>query len=184
MDGWRTMELKALPLQLWEHRHQVEVLADRLGKLPTPYGHVSTPMLPKGEGRTAIDHRGLTLFPGLYRILSGAWWHQLQTWHNTWSHPCSHGGRKGHDITALAWEAQADIELAHARGRPLCGVLLDYEQFFDRFDINFSTNLLIAMGYPPQRAQQLRNLYSGLCRYIKLGEHDGEPLHNCNGIGQ
>ena len=67
---------------------------------------------------------------------------------------------KGHDITALTWEAQADIELAQAREQPLCGVLIEYEQFFDRFHLDFSTKLLTTMGYLTQRAEQLRNLFT------------------------
>ena len=160
LDGWRMQELNALPLRIWELRYLVEKLADEQCILPTSFQFVSNPMLPKGHGGTALDHRGLSVFSGLYRVLSGAWWHQLTDWQEQWAHPSLHGGRRNRDIVGLTWEAQGDIERARVLGKPICGTLLDYTKFFDLFDHDFIFSLMEEMGYPASSAKQLRHLYT------------------------
>ena len=119
LDGWRIKELKGIPREIWMQRARAEALLHHLGELPTAYRDVAMPMLPKGEGPTALDHQGLSLFSGLDRVLSGAWWTQLKPWCEAWLHPDAHGARAGHDIFGVAWVAQGYIELAQLLDEPL-----------------------------------------------------------------
>ena len=84
-----------LPLDVWNHRAEVEELALKLGRFPMVYEHALNVMLPKAEGDTELKHRGITLFSVLHRILAGAYWMRLQQCQNEWIHPALFGGRKG-----------------------------------------------------------------------------------------
>ena len=140
-------------------------------------------MLPKppkeGSVRTATDHRGLTIFSVLYRVVSAAWWQRLRSWQQCWAHPALRGGLRWFEALDDAWEAQADIELARLQGHPLAGALADQWKYFDMFDADFMHGLHTCMGMPPDLADQRLYLYHNLRRYIKINGHygPGGPPH-------
>ena len=79
-DGWTRKALKLLPRKAWEDRAKIENLATELGILPDAYLHVPLPMLPKGQAIKAEQHRCITIFSMIHRVVYGAMWNRLKTW--------------------------------------------------------------------------------------------------------
>ena len=69
-------------------------------------------MLRTGEGRTPIDHRGITIFVASYRQSSGVLWHRFMPALLKWVHPDASGGLPKRQRLEAAFDAQADIEEA------------------------------------------------------------------------
>ena len=77
-DGWTVVAVKLLPLDVWNHRAEVEELALKLGRVPKVNEHAQNVVLPKAEGDTELKHRCITIFSVLRRVLAGASWNKLQ----------------------------------------------------------------------------------------------------------
>ena len=85
LDGWRIHELKALGVEAWHQRARIVEIQLKEGKVPASYKQVSTPMMPKAKGTEIImEHRGLAIFPILWRVESGAWYRRLTQWQEEW----------------------------------------------------------------------------------------------------
>ena len=54
----------------------------------------------------------------------------------------------------------------------------------DLFDHEFIFSLLVEMGFPPNRAAQLKHLYAHRSMYMTVGDCFGMPWEECNGLGQ
>lgn len=91
LDGWRIHELKALGLEAWQPRARIAEIKMQVGKVPSSYKQVSTPMMLKTKGtEVAMDHRGLAIFFIHYGELSRE--HGTADWHSG----RKNGSRKGY----------------------------------------------------------------------------------------
>ena len=61
---------------------------------------------------------------------------------------------------------------------------VDYYKFFDSFDHQFTHDLLVHVGFPPQLAKAWLHLQSNTMRTIKHGVTIGTPFHTSSGVGQ
>ena len=77
-DGWTKKALKLLPRKAWQDRADIENMAAQIGLLPDAYLHVPLPMLPKGQAVTAEQHRGITIFSMVHRIVYGTMRNRLK----------------------------------------------------------------------------------------------------------
>ena len=111
-DGVDRPFLLALHSDLWTRRAEVENMGLHMGLLPSAYGHVIAPMLPKGHAQYAEQHRGLAIFSMLHRLHYGVQWNRLKEWQESWICNSQHGGRSKGEYAADAWDLQASIENA------------------------------------------------------------------------
>ena len=70
-DGWTRKALRLLPRKAWEDRASIEHLATEMGILPDAYLHVPLTMLPKGQAVKAEQHRGISIFSMVHRVVYG-----------------------------------------------------------------------------------------------------------------
>ena len=105
-DGWTKAALTLLPWKALEYRAQIENMAREAGKLPDAYLHVPLAMIPKGHALRPEQHRGITIFSMLHRLVYGVMWHRLKNWQEQWIEDTQQGGRIGGEYTADAWDLQ------------------------------------------------------------------------------
>ncbi len=183
-DGWKRDALRALPEEIWRWRARVDNLAKDQGIVPIAYLHAPMVMLPKGQGRTAEQHRGIIISSMLHRVCYGALWDRLKYWQEAWMKSDQHGGRIGGEHLADAWDIQAQIEASVIDGVPLSGAALDYAKFFDYFAPRLIAGLMIESGLPDGVAAQMQYIASGLRRYVKVAGTYGAVIDQANGAAQ
>ena len=195
MDGAMPIELKQLPLEAWERRHEVLSLARRLRRHPKSYYTVSAPLIPKDikasdDGgaahgyRTPEDHRILTIFSAIYRVESGATFRQHLPWLKSWIHKALHGCMPERDLSDVSWDAQAECEHAMMMEENLVVMLLDYWKFFDAFEPHWVRDFMLALGLDEDLSHSVADLYCNLIRHIKIRGTYGKPITGTNGLGQ
>ena len=77
-DGGSKAALLLLLAGAWEYRAQIENMPREIGKLPEAYLHVPLAMIPKGHAMRPEQHRGITIFSMLHRLVYGVMWHRLK----------------------------------------------------------------------------------------------------------
>jgi len=184
IDAWSPAEQRLLPLEAWEDRTHVERIIRTNGTYPDVYYQVPMPMLRKGKGRTPKEHRGLSIFVTSYRLTSGAWWTRLKVPIKKFLHAGACGGIADHEFIETAWDSQLAIELALLTRTEHTQINTDYEKFFDTFDPKFFYRLLLAIGLPSDAAKLLLDMYTKICRRIKIGKHIGKAFASNRGFGQ
>ena len=184
LHGWKPVELKALPLVAWSARSKVEILFVEIKTLPPVYLQVPVTMLRKAEGLVPLQHRGISVFTACYRMTGCAWWHRVMPQFLHWVHPSAAGGIPGRECLESVWDAQALIERATLQRQSIAAILLDYDNFFDRFDTAFFTALFEAVGLPPAICVLFSNMYSQIQRRLEISGHLGQPLKTDCGAGQ
>ena len=183
-DGWTRGAFRLLPTRAWSHRAEIENMAKEMGKLPDAYTHVPSPMLPKGHAVNPSQHRGITIFSMLHRLLYGVMWQRLKDWQESWIDDAQQGGRNKGEYIADAWDLQAQIEEANVGDQKIVGAMLDYGKLFDRFQPDLVRGILMESGCPPGIARQLHYLYTNLKRYIRVAGTYGAVVEQTNGVGQ
>ena len=111
-DGCTKAALKLLPWKAWEYRAQIENMARETGKLLEAYLHAPLAMIPKGHALRPEQHRGITIFSMLHRLVYGVMWHRLKNWQEQWIEDTQQGDRLGGEYIADAWDLQIQIEEA------------------------------------------------------------------------
>ena len=101
-----------------------------------------------------------------------------------WVHPAAAGGLPGRECMETALDAQILFERAALRRENLPAILLDYDNFFDRFDTAFFTQLFKAVNFPPAVCQLFSVMYAHIQRRLKFGNHLDRPLDTDCGAGQ
>ena len=123
-------------------------MARNLGRLPEAYLHVPLAMIPKGDALRPDQHRGITIFSMLHRLVYGAMWHRLKDWQEQWIDNKQQGGRARGEYIADAWDLQVQIEEAQHTDTQIVGALLDYGKFFDNFHPELVRGLMEKAGLP------------------------------------
>ena len=196
LDDIRPIELALLPIDAWETRYELLKVAYATKTLPETYYDLASPAirkrnpLPSGDAHAAFNqnatkpdnHRLLGVFSALYRVEGGAIFRQHLAWLISWLHPQLHGCVPGHDLSDVAWDAQAHIEHALLHDEDLVVYLLDYVKFFDMFDPEWTRSFLVHLGIDQQLADLIHQLYTNLRRRIKIGKHYGPIFRPTNGM--
>ena len=126
----------------------------------------------------------MAIFSGLYRIEAGARYDEIFPWIRTILHESVIGAIPGQEALDIAWEAQAFLEKISADG--IDGVLssYDYAKYFDAFDHEWTKQLLLYVGMPPELVELMFHLYTNMERIFKKGSSLSEPFSAYNGYGQ
>ena len=61
---------------------------------------------------------------------------------------------------------------------------MDYDKFFDRFDVEFFSKLFEALGLPQSVCVVFNTMYKNIQRRLKISGHLGSPLETDCGAGQ
>ena len=159
-DGWAPSKLKALPFEAWTSRAEILKLAGELGRFPEAYKTVNMAAIGKADNsHEPLDRRLISLFSCLYRIEGGAWFEMLTPWMKKALHPDVVGAMSGKEALDIAWNAQAFLEEAMAKGWAMVLSSYDFSKYFDSFEHDLTRRFLIHSGAPPVLANLVNDLY-------------------------
>ena len=184
-DGWRPVELKALPLAAWDTRAKHLRLCAKKGKYPDPYHVVNmTALKKKPDSTLPLEHRMLTVFSALYRVETGAWYEILMPWVKKILHPDVVGALEGWEALDIAWDAQSFLEHAMLSQESKALVSYDFAKFFDAFDYDWTHQFLLHIGLPLELVELTTRFYKRQKRRVKKGRALSREFGAYNGYGQ
>ena len=94
------------------------------------------------------------------------------------------GATPGLEALDVAWNAQADLELAMLRKIKLVLSSYDFKKYFDSFQYDFTKDMLLHCGMDPGLVHLTCHLYQNSWRTMKSGNSLSEPFQTANGFGQ
>jgi hypothetical protein len=132
VDGWRMEELKALPVALLDGLACLLNLVENTGTWPRALTTALVSMIPKGESKSPLDMRPITVTCCVYRLWACRRLQDIMDWQEAWIEGGQRGFRAGHRSEDVLMELGMEIEDALLSGEPLYGVALDFAKCFDR----------------------------------------------------
>ena len=188
VDGWKTVELKALPCvcflpwaQLWNKIEQDE------WTLPDIFKIARLTMLPKPGAKTMqpIDRRLINLLNIHYLLWSKVRFQHLVPWQMQVIPANVCGGVKGRKTSDIAHHVAIRNELSLLSKQPIVGVKIDRSKCFDRVLVHIIQDIALRLGIPKRFLSVWMQVYKNFKRFLTVGCYiDGEPLSSSNGIAQ
>ena len=183
-DGWRSLELHAMPLCILDGFARVFNAIETNGVWPQALLTALVTLLPKGEDQSPLKLRPVTVTSAVYRLWACARLQAVQQWQEQWVHPSQHGFRPKHSTNDVLYDVFTQMEDALLGGEPLHGLALDFAKCFDRVPQGLTLDLVEKMGLHPRIMTPLRAMYAKLRRRFKLPSGVGEAYSVTNGILQ
>jgi len=188
VDGWRTTELKALPVKCY---YPWAIIWNQIEKgfweLPQIFQIARLTMLPKPGAKTLqpIDRRLINLMNIHYLLWSKVRFQHLSKWQTEVFPASVCGGVKGRQTSDIAHNIAVRTELALATNDPVVGVKIDRSKCFDRIAVNIIECIARRLGVPERFLRVWTQIYKKFQRFLTLGQHiDREPLASSNGVAQ
>ena len=188
VDGWKTVELKALPCVCFEPWAQLwNKIENEEWSLPDIFKIARLTMLPKPGAKTMqpIDRRLINLLNIHYLLWSKVRFQHLVPWQSSVipSNVC--GGVKGRKTSDIAHHVAIRNEISLISKQPVIGVKLDRSKCFDRILVNIINDIALRLGIPKRFLNVWMQVYNDFKRFITIGCHiDNEPLSSSNGVAQ
>ena len=171
LDGWRTTEVKALPLSVFntiaKFFTQVE---NGTRKFPVNLGFVKQIILDKGGQDSPLQKRLITLLSIFVLSYTGLRFKQLQSWQGQIMPKQLFGGIKGRNMSEVFSQIQLEIDFAKQQGTDLIGLKLDKSKCFDRLIPSVTSSLFLAFGVPAGVVTFFIQLYTNLRRFLAYKE--------------
>lgn len=187
LDGWRTVELQALPISAFVpiakfFQWAEDSFGDELPKMLTCTKQI---ILHKPGLATAMNKRLISILPALILSYTGARYEQLQDWQRTTMPSGIIGGIKGRTMPMLHTALRLEIDEAKSQDQGLVGIKLDKAKCFDRIIPSHASALFLAFGLPKGLVNLFTKLYRGLHRHMCYkGWVSPKPTTAANGVAQ
>ena len=177
-DGWTSVELHYLPLNIWE---DVAYLFDTFvseGRAPRCMQEIRQALIPKdsktrSDGAVSADAlRPISVLSIWWRLFSSCIARSVECreWQLEWRPRFAHGGFPEHGVhTALL-----DLEASYRN----LGILvsLDLAKGFDYLQPEIALECMARLGFPEELRHVLASVWSSQSRWIGIGQHfDPEP---------
>ena len=171
LDGWRTTEVKALPLSVFNAIAAFFIeIESGIRAFPTNLGLVKQVLLDKGGPDLPLQKRIISLLSIFVVSYTGLRFRQLQEWQNTVMPKQLLGGIKGRNMSEVFSRIQLDIDFAKNQNEALIGLKLDKSKCFDRLVPSITSSLLVAFGVPGGLVTFFLQMYTGLKRFLAYKE--------------
>ena len=118
LDGWRTAELKSMPLPLLELLAQLLNVVEETGIWPDAIPRTEVVLIPKGEGTGPLQQRPLSIASVVYRLWAGVRLEDAMQWQESWVLSGQSGFRLKHCTEDLYWELALRVEDVRLALRP------------------------------------------------------------------
>lgn len=188
VDGWRTAEVKALPLRaftpwarLWN-----SIEAQQMN-FPECLKQARLVMLPKPDAKSAqpIHRRLISLLNIFYLAYSRARFVDTIPWQKVTFPKQVVGGIPGRKSSDISHTIAIRCEASCMQKQPICGIKIDRQKCFDRVIPRIIVALGTILGLDPKFLKTWEQMYDGFQRHLTIDKYIGqEPLANCNGIAQ
>ena len=169
LDGWSVAELKALPVQAWQH---LTAIMEKPTWNPNTslLGAFRRVPLQKVSGfPRASDIRPLDIFSTLARAESSACTADILAWKKQTIHPSQHATHGGAycAVTRLIMYS----EYALRKQGPLWAISVDFSKLYNSISPVVAAKISVLMGLNPASAQRLIRPMVGAVGYWRLPQH-------------
>ena len=186
LDGWRTLELQALPAPCFDPIARFFTFIEE-SEQPLPKALVCAKqcILNKKGPASALNKRIITVLPALLLAYTGSRYKQLQPWLLTALPPAILGGVQERHMASLYNEVRLELDMAQSESSPVVGVKLDKSKAFDRIVPAYAAMLMLAFGLPRSVVNVFVKLYTGLHRHLAYRNWmRPTPTTAANGVAQ
>ena len=167
LDGWRTVELQAIPKRCFEILAMFfRMLEDTDSPLPRALTVAKQVILNKPGPASPINKRLITVLPPLLLAYTGARFLQLQSWQIRAMPHGIVGGVRGRYMSSLYNDVRLDIDVANMEEDSIVGVKLDKSKAFDRIIPQFAACLFVAFGIPHNVVKIFLKIYQSLRKHM------------------
>ena len=155
MCGWRTMEIKALPEEIFDLFACLFKRVEESQIWPEILLQVVTTFIPKvdDEDLDRINQKKLSCAAPeemrpinnaspWYSIYTSLRYEQMENWRNEVMPSSMHGARKGHGVWDVSFEHMLEMEVAVERDPCLGALSLDWSKFFDSLERDVGNSLV------------------------------------------
>ena len=187
-DGWRSCEIKSLPLLafepwqiLWNH---IEIDG---WSLPDIFHTARLVMIPKAEAKSfaPIHRRLISLLSIPYLLYSKARFLDTLEWQSFTFPKSMCGGIQNRKTSDVSHHLAIQSERAILSNNAVCGIQIDRSKCFDRIIPRVIAFLGTKLGLDQRFFNVWIQVYQGFRRYITLSNVvTAEPLSDANGIAQ
>ena len=186
LDGWRTLELQALPCVAFEPVAAFFRFLETTDEpMPTILASAKQQILNKNGNNEPLQKRLITILSPLLLAYTGARYQQLQDWQALTMPVQLHGAIKGRYMSDVPYALRLEIDQALVNEDSLVGLKLDKAKCFDRIIPSTTAALFLAFGIPAHVVRIFLKLYSSLRRFLS---YKGwcSPIHTtaANGVAQ
>ena len=167
LDGWRTIELQALPAPCFEPIAKFFTFIEQSDQpLPDALVCAKQCILNKKGPASALNKRIITVLPALLLAYTGSRYRQLQPWLLASLPPAILGGVQDRHMASLYNEVRLELDIAQTDASPVIGVKLDKSKAFDRIVPAYAAMLMLAFGLPRTLVNVFLKLYQRLHRHM------------------
>lgn len=167
IDGWRTSEIKMLPLQVFDSVAKFfKDVEENRRQLPKILCSVRQVILDKGGSDTPLQKRLISLLPIFMVTCTSLRFKRLATWQATVTPRNLFGGIKGRKLSHLQTDLKLQLDNARTNQSEIIGIKLDKSKCFDRLIPSVSAAIMLSLGSPFQVVNMFARLYNGLQRFL------------------
>ena len=166
LDGWRTVEVKMLPVAVFD------VVASYFAKVETGARQLpeclvlARQIILDKKGDTPLQKRLISLLPIFLLCYTSLRYRQLQQWQQNQMPPQLFGGIKNRQMSQLQAQIRLSIDDAKVTNKHLIGVKIDKAKCFDRLIPTIASALMLAFGVPSTVVMVFSQIYTKLKRLL------------------
>ena len=166
LDGWRTPEMKILPVAVYDvAASYFQKVEQGVRKLPECLVLARQIILDK-KGDAPLQKRLISLLPIFLLCYTSLRFRQLQSWQMQQLPQQLFGGIKSRRMSQLQTQLRISLDEAKASGAHLIGVKLDKAKCFDRLVPSIASALMLAFGAPAPVVMVFSQMYANLRRLL------------------
>ena len=133
--------------------------------------------LPKKPDPTRLeDYRPLTLMNTDYKLFTRIIANSLRPWLSGILQPSQHCGLPGNTVFDAVATVRDAVAYAEATGIPLCVLIIDFEEAFNKISHSYLYTLLRQCGFSDRFQQRIRNVYDSATASIQINGHRSIPI--------
>ena len=186
IDGWRTIETKILPLQVYDliakYFRDVERGERQLPSILTTARQI---ILHKGGDDIPLQKRLISILPIFMITYTSLRFKHLQHWQTNTLPGNLFGGIQTRKMSQLQMHFRLTLDDARRQNQALIGVKLDKSKCFDRLLPDVSCVILLGLGVPQSTLRVFASLYGNLKRFLSYQSWTSHVSTTCaNGVIQ
>ena len=166
VDGWRTRDLKDLPLPALDLLARFLRLVEERGRWPAVLREAMVAMLPKKGTAAPDDRRPIVLLAIMYRLWAKVRAQEVQA-HLV--HLCILATGSGASAETLAADLALLMQRARAQGEHVDGLALDWRKCYDHMPLSVVEGALRAAGFADALVGPIIDMYRAPRRIVADG---------------
>ena len=175
-DGWRTVELKKLPLEIIELWCPIYELVEQLNEWPEVVPMCITTLIPKTSSTKYTDMRPITLNTIFFTAWACLRSSHSTSWHESACHDRIYGARKGRSTHDAELPGAMQIQYAQNTKQGMVGLSDDRRKCFDLADAKTVMPIMNAVGLNALITGPMTAFYDKHKRIFRIDGACAEPF--------